>query len=332
MSIYLNNPWKPVKHTIVKDENLTATLFNEGYSIAGKLPEQVLQNIQKLFNETHEMEGKDGGMFYSVYSQNLAYRKKIHQELTALLQPFLAEHFHNYKVMLSSYVVKLAGPKSEFYLHQDTTGLDEHQHSPLNLWIPLDDVDENNGCLGIVEKSHHWFSPYRSISFPAPFDGIQNTVKQYLKPLEMKKGEVLFFDNRLLHHSFANHSNKTRVAIVCGLFPKEAQLSTCFKPEYKLGGEIELIEHDDDFLITHPNFLIDCQTRPNLGKSKGFVPDDYLEISKSEFEQLCEKNGVRVYTENKFEQSECNLIGEPDKKLQKESQSILSKLKSIIYK
>ena len=331
MNIYLNNTWKPVKHTIVKNETLTEVIHEDGYSIAAKLPVSVLEQIQTLFNETHQMEQEGGGMFYSVYSQNLAYRKKIHQELTSLLQPFLEEHFQDYKVMLSSYVVKLSGPKSEFYLHQDTTGLDEHQHSPLNLWIPLDDVNENNGCLGVIEKSHKWFTPYRSISFPAPFDHIQNTVKQYLKPLVMKKGEVLFFDNRLLHNSFANNSNKTRVAVVCGLFPKEAKLTTCFKPEHKLGGEVEMIEHEDDFLITHPNFLVNCHVRPDSGKSIGFRPDPYTEISQDEFEQLCKLNDIKLQNRNDFEQTACNLIGEPDEKKMNEPKSFFTKLKSMIY-
>ena len=311
MSIYLNNPWKAVKHVIFKNDADRDEVFEQGYMLAPKLGKEQLEKLQTLFNSTHNLENGDGGMFYSVYSQDLSYRKKIHEEIGQILQPYLEERFKDYKVMINSFVVKLSGPKSEFYLHQDTTGLDEKKYSPLNLWIPLIDVDESNGCLGIIPKSHKWFSPYRSISFPAPFDTIQSTVKQYLSPTKMKAGEVLIFDNRLLHHSYSNESGETRIAVICGLFPKEAKLETCHKPEYTLGGEVERIEQPDDFLLKHPKFLIDCQDRPEMGKSLGFEPDPYEVITKETFELLCESNGVKQRTEYSDDITDCNLIGEP---------------------
>jgi ectoine hydroxylase-related dioxygenase (phytanoyl-CoA dioxygenase family) len=166
--------------------------------------------------------------------------------------------------------------------------------------------------LGVIPHSHKFFTPYRSISFPAPFDEINSTVKKYLHPIEMKRGEVLVFDNRLAHHSYSNLSGKTRIAVVCGLFPKEAKLTTCFKPKYELGGQVELIEHNDDFLLKNPNFLIDCQLRPKTGDSIGWKDDPYHSISSEDFEALCERHGVMPVSGNTGETTvECNLISEP---------------------
>jgi hypothetical protein len=311
MSIYLNNPWKPVRHDIFRNDKWANELYELGYKIINKVNNNDIVSLLNLFNETHTLKNDEGGMFYSVYSQDIEYRRKIHNEIHKILMLYLQEHFQNFKVMINSFVVKLSGPDSEFYLHQDTTGLDEWKFSPLNLWIPLIEVNEQNGCLGIIEKSHHFFSPYRSISFPAPFDNIQGTVKQYLKPVSMTAGEVLVFDNRMLHNSYKNISGTTRVAVICGLFPKDAKLITCHKPEYKCGGKVELIEHDDDFLLTYPKFLINCQDRPHVGKSIGWVDDNYYEISKSDFLQLCEKNNLKKTFEFTSEQITCNMIAEP---------------------
>ena len=124
--------------------------------------------------------------------------------------------------------------------------------------------------------------------------------------------EALIFDNRLVHNSYLNQSGKTRVAVVCGLFPTEAKLQTCFKPEYELGGRVEIIEHEDDFLLKHPNFLIDCQIRPNTGVSKGWIDDNYHGISEEDFRLLCAKFGVQPERDNVEPMGECNLISEPN--------------------
>ncbi len=311
MSIYFNNPWKPAKHSIIKDCSLAAKIENQGFQIENSLSTELLDRLNDLYKQYHNLKSEKGGMFYSIYSQNTDYRKIIHDKIGEILSPILQEYFKDYKMVLNSFVVKISGPQSEFYLHQDATGLDEWKYSPLSLWIPLQDVDINNGCLGIIPYSQKFFSPYRSISFPAPFDHIQSTVKQYLQPIAMKKGEVLIFDNRMLHHSYSNHSGKDRIAVICGLFPKEATMMTCHKPDYKCGGTVELIEHEEDFLLTGKNFLIDCQKRPDNGKSLGWVEDPYLNIAEEEFLILCENFKIEKITDKVFENPECEMIGEP---------------------
>lgn len=308
---YLNNPWRPVPQSVLKDVEISRSINEEGYSVQSWLDADQITRLKDLFGELHDIDQKDGGMFYSVYSQNLDYRKRIHDEIGNILAPTLASHFKDHRILLNSFVVKASGEKSEFYLHQDTSGLDEWNYSPLNLWIPLDDVNEEDGCLGIVPCSHKFFSPYRSISFPAPFDDVSDEVRRFIRPVRMKQGEVFVFDNRLVHNSFVNRSGKTRVAVVCGLFPKNAKLTTCFKPTYRLGGKVELIEHEDDFLLKHPNFLIDCQSRPNSGKSIGWVDDDYQAIERAEFRKLCAQHGVEPMTEAAEPMGKCNLISEP---------------------
>ncbi len=310
MSIYLNNPWKPVFYSIIKDKSLINTVESKGFSIETAISQEIIQKLRNLFKENHKIESDKGGMFYSIYSQDTMYRRKIHDAIGEILIPVLESYFENYKMVLNFFVVKVSGPKSEFSLHQDTTGLDEWQHSPLSLWIPLQDVDENNGCLGLIPYSQH-LTPYRSISFPTPFDNIQNKVKQYLQPARMKEGDVLIFDNRLLHHSYFNQSGKTRIAVVCGLFPKDAKMITCHKPVYECGGKVELIEHEDDYLLKGKNFLIDCQKRPETGRSLGWVEDPYTEMSIEDFEALCAKYGVEKATDKVFEDTACELIEEP---------------------
>lgn len=312
VSIYLNNTWKPKRHTILKDPELSDLVHGQGFAKRKLLNEAQLIALTTLYRENHNLGDDKGGMFYSIYSQDLAYRKKIHDGIAAIIQPAVDALCEDYKMMLNSFVVKVSGPESEFYLHQDTTGLDEWKHSPLSLWIPLQDVDEENGCLGIIPFSQHFFSPYRSISFPSPFDHIQEQIKPYLQPQAMFAGEVLIFDNRVLHHSYKNTSGKDRIALICGLFPADAEMQTCHKAEYVCGSQVELLAHDDDFLLKGKNFLIDCQKRPETGESLGFRDDPYVPIQLEEFEALCEQYGVSKQPNSLHgEQTNCQMIAEP---------------------
>ena len=220
LSSYLN--WKPIKHRIFKSEKLAHTIHTKGYQVVDFLTQDVLDELDKIYTEEHHFDLENGGMFYSMYSKDTAYRKRVHSRIGELLKPKLEEYFKAYNNVINAFVVKLPGEKSEFYVHQDTTGLDELKYSPLSLWIPLQDITKENGALSVIEKTQWFFSPYRGISFPFPFKGINETIKRYLKPVFMKRGQALFFDNRIIHNSMANTSSKARVAIICGLFPKEA--------------------------------------------------------------------------------------------------------------
>lgn len=312
MSFYLNNPWKPRPQSVLKDSTLAADIDENGFRVGEFLSEGELSELKSIFDKHHDFRQDKGGMFYSVYSRDLTYRKQVYADIEAVIAPKLDQWFKDYRVVLYSYVVKVNGPESDFYLHQDTTGLDESKFSGLNLWIPLTDVNMDNGCMVAVPRSHRFFTPFRSISFPAPFDNIQQKVHEYLQPIDMKAGQALFFDNRIVHKSTPNTSDETRVAIVVGILPKDAKLTTVHKVSYTYGGEVELIEHDDDFLLTYPKFLIDCQDRPHVGNSIGTRPDPFPEISASEFDALCAKFGVAPNRSVAFhEKVNCNLIGEP---------------------
>jgi ectoine hydroxylase-related dioxygenase (phytanoyl-CoA dioxygenase family) len=305
--------WEPVPHHFVKEEKLRERLHTVGYSKLPLLKPDMLEALQKIYQEEHKLSNKDGGMFYSMYSKDLAYRKRVHQKIEAVLAPVLEEHFQDYKNVINTFVVKLPGEKSEFYVHQDTSGMDEFQYSPLSLWIPLQDIQTENGALALIEKSQWFFSPYRGVSFPFPFRSIHETVKEYLQPIEMKKGEALFFDNRIIHNSLANTSSEVRIAIVCGIFPKEAGFRSCYQKEKE--APIEVYAHDDNYLLEYPHFFYDCTERPSSGKVVKKVQEAFPEMDAKSFEELCtinkipKRNTVQNISPNT---TNCELIAEPD--------------------
>ena len=237
-----NTLWQPVRQSVLKSEAIADELQGIGYAIAGRLDGEALEKLQQLYQSLHNFQSPQGGMFYSVYSHDLVYRKKVHEGIAQILHPYYENLFTGYKSILNSYIVKVSGPESEFSLHQDSTSLDETKYSCLSVWIPLQVTDINNGCLCVVPHSHKMFSPYRDISFPQPFDAISDTVRKYLQPIEMNAGDILLFDNRLVHNSVVNSSGQDRVVVMSGIFPEEAKILRCYKDMSKPGNILEIIE------------------------------------------------------------------------------------------
>jgi ectoine hydroxylase-related dioxygenase (phytanoyl-CoA dioxygenase family) len=94
----------------------------------------------------------------------------------------------------------------------------------LTCWIPLDDVDEENGCPQYVPGSHRWrLLPITGLT------GDMDAIREILTPEELrefhpvpavlKRGEAAFHHPLTVHGSFQNRSPRPRRGVVlnfCG--------------------------------------------------------------------------------------------------------------------
>lgn len=264
--------WTPQKHSIIKSESLKNTIHENGYTVEGNIGAENIDKLLALYKELHNFNTPQGGNFYSLYSNDIVYRKKVHDTIGKILYPLYDTLFTNYKSVINSFIIKVPGPESEFTLHQDSTGLDEMKYSPLSLWIPLQDTNLENGTLCLLPKSHRFFHPYRGISFASPFHHFEDLLRTYLIPLELKAGDIVMFDNRTVHYSHLNKSNADRVVVMSGLFPKEAEIEACYRDESNPDNPIEVYRMEEDFLLTNTAFFNDCTARPTRGNVVRTVP------------------------------------------------------------
>jgi hypothetical protein len=309
---YLNNPWKPIPHTIFKDAELAQQIHDVGYAVIDFASGSQIEKLQQLYDQEHALPNGEGGMFYSLYSSKIEYRRLVNDTISKVLEPSVKLNFENYREVINTFIAKLPGPKSSFSLHQDTTGLDEHKYSPLSVWLPLNDVTEQNGCMSVIPKSHHFFSPYRGVSFPDPFDGIKNNLAKYLVPVTVKKGQAVIFDPRLVHNSSANMSDKPRIVSLTGLFPESVDFLHCYMDMGQKPTAIEFYKQGDDFLIEYPYLLDNCTERPTVGEiiEKRNYSVEPMKIE--EFQQLCQRYDVKPYSNAASElREDCVMIGEP---------------------
>lgn len=305
--------WAPVPMTVIQDEALAQRIHIDGYAVVDFLSETQLEQLRAIHHREHQLEIEGGGMFYSMYSQDFDYRKRVDAEIRTLLTPSFDQHFKDYRNIINLFVVKLSGPASEFAIHQDMTAVDETKYSPLSCWIPLWDIGPENGAMCVVPYSHWFFSPYRSISFPFPFSGIYHDIRPYLQPIYMKAGQALIFDPRILHNSLQNTSGKERVSIVAGIFPPEAEIITCYKDPSIENAPIELLREPDNFLLEYPNFFHNCHVKPDTGSNIGVAEFEMGPISAEQFRDLCAINGLEpVNLIPEPNGMQCKMVAEPD--------------------
>lgn len=303
--------WQPIKHNVIKNAALANTIHEKGYSVIPFLNDEQLNTIISFYHKEHKLSVQNGGMFYSLYSKDIAYRKRVNETLESILNPLLEKHFVNYKNIVNTFITKATGPASEFYVHQDTTALDEYQYSPLSIWIPLQDITPENGALGVIEKTHWFFSPYRGISFPSPFQKINALLRNYLTPIYLKAGEAIVFDPRIVHHSMPNISDTDRLVVLCGVFPKDAEFTICYKDPSS--DKIELLKQEDLYILENESFFYDCHSRPKTGIKIKEVENDFPEMNTETFEKLCDINGIKKVNEIDVQQSiNCQFIAEPN--------------------
>lgn len=64
--------WKPVKHSVIKNNALADQIHESGYAVIPFLDEKQLQQVTEFYEQEHALQIRDGGMFYSLYSKDLA--------------------------------------------------------------------------------------------------------------------------------------------------------------------------------------------------------------------------------------------------------------------
>ena len=87
-------------------------------------------------------------------------------------------------------------------MHQDNFFLLAKPATCIAAWTPLDDTDQENGCLKVVRGSHQ-----EEILCPPSEGSILGMVPSDIIPICMERGQTLFFSGQLIHGSEPNHSH-----------------------------------------------------------------------------------------------------------------------------
>lgn len=126
-------------------------------------------------------------------------------------------------------------------LHQDQYYLRVEPGTCIAAWMAVDDCDIDNGCLRVVPGSHTMpllclTESDTSVSFTDVTVDIPD--EEMVIPVEMKAGDVLFFNGQLIHGSLPNTtSDRFRRALIGHYIVGEAEkVSQWYHPVLRMDG------------------------------------------------------------------------------------------------
>ncbi|MCW5906344.1 MAG: phytanoyl-CoA dioxygenase family protein [Chitinophagales bacterium] len=211
---------------IFANEHFNAALQANGYAVVPFLSADEIKLLTDFFYSHHSTLPE--GMYASSHSPDFDFRKRMNEEIKRICQRAIKETFTDALPLGATFMVKSKGESGSLHPHQDWSIVDETQFNSYNIWLPLVDVNEENGTLLILPDSHKLFNNIRGLNIPSSFEKVEKEVWQYLVPLNMKAGEALVYDHRLLHASGINKTEQPRLVIVYGIIPAKAEMRYYF--------------------------------------------------------------------------------------------------------
>ncbi len=127
----------------------------------------------------------------------------------------------NAMLFWEQFVVKGIEKGSEFAWHQDS-GYVDHPHMPyVNGWVPLDDVNEENGTITILPYSRAG-TKEKVVHKPLPnsSDRVGYFGKDPGVPIICSAGSIVVFSSTTFHRSGANQTDKMRRAYAMQYSPE----------------------------------------------------------------------------------------------------------------
>ncbi|MDZ4846223.1 MAG: phytanoyl-CoA dioxygenase family protein [Chitinophagales bacterium] len=260
----------------------------DGFLVLPFYNQDEIRELNELYHRLHPKDEK--GFFPSTFSKDKNYRKIADEEIRRIGQRSMSNYIQDVKVMCGSFIVKSSGPESAMCVHQDMTLVDEAKYTGINIWIPLIDLNDENGTLEVLPGSHRIFPTYRSSTVPGIYDESSAEIKKYLVRLYPKAGEAIFFDQSIIHYSDANLSNQTRIVTNTYFTHKDATFQICYWQK-DFGNKVELFREDEHFMTDFEQFGENIHDRPKIGKSLGLYDYDFPKITPEQLNELYGKNG-----------------------------------------
>jgi hypothetical protein len=203
-----------------RDETLSDSFEREGYAIVRRGPGEPLSMLRDLITSRPVRLGE--GIYYSLMSNSFEDNMEIAVQVRAALDGILDRIFIRHQAYNPSFLIKPPRVHQEFMLHQDWCFTDTDCFRMGTVWVPLCDVDESNGCLTVVPKSHRAFRTFISGNLHTARIPMAHLPEGTVRPLPMRFGDVLIFNPLVFHGSFPNDSEQARAIATVNVLPQGA--------------------------------------------------------------------------------------------------------------
>jgi ectoine hydroxylase-related dioxygenase (phytanoyl-CoA dioxygenase family) len=150
-------------------------------------------------------------------------RKYVHSRKLAEIARRLART-NRIRLWHDHALIKLPGDSRESSWHQDLPYWPMNETGALSCWMALDDVDERNGCMQFVPRSHTWgrFEPINLVNAQSIFEMVPHPDARDFRPVVMRMpaGSCTFHDGLTFHYASRNQTDRPRRAMVTIYMPE----------------------------------------------------------------------------------------------------------------
>lgn len=201
-------------------------LKQKGYSKLPIIDDNTKMKLLDVFNTQLKSKLKEGTMYWSMSDSDKEFAAKISAEIMPLLASYLSLYIEELIPITTSFMIKPANSPCVNF-HQDWTFVDkEPEFSSYTCWIPLVDVNQDNGIMGFVPFSHQEYTFFRASPSP-PFGHNFPETEEYFSRaqyISLKAGEPIVFNHRTVHGSKPNFTDQNRPAVALSFRQKGSTL------------------------------------------------------------------------------------------------------------
>lgn len=244
-------------NNIFADSQVLDKLKRDGYCVVPFLKPDEVKPLYEDFQQILKMsEGQRTDFFWvSAFSPNMDLRQFSKHSLETKFKEFLPRVFNELaEFMGGTFLVKPPTKEGKNDPHQDSAHVDEAKEYSVYCWVPLVDINDNNGPMYAIKGSHLWGNKYRSTVVPWLYKNILDELLHFGTPAYMKAGEMLIFDSALVHFTPPNTTSAPRPAINYFVKPKSSPLLYYFTDKNTPKGMVEEFALSKEFYDTYDWF------------------------------------------------------------------------------
>lgn len=258
--------------------NLSEKLLKNGFVILDLINVDEVDYLNSLCHQylkTQQQDFVSGSHFLPKEDADF-----INQELHRIIKPKTDVLFPELELLGGTLATKIQG-KSVLKAHNDWDIVDEKLYNSYNLWLPLVSTNQQNGTLGLIPNSHAWKHTHRGFNIDGRFENFTNEfIKIGIEP-ELKAGQAILYNHRLIHFSRPNTTSQPRNVAIIGMKDKAATLQISLSVEPQIIETYQAEQADfyqfDVEKIRKNNKLI---AKENYKKSKEKFSDFYAEFEQ----------------------------------------------------
>lgn len=207
-------------NSVFLDPHLEVLFRKNGYV---KIPFYDSNKMETLKSELNDLQPDDSfkgnqetkigkqSFHITFFDKNIDYKKSVLAKARSFLDQFATTILNEYKCAQANIFLKLPG-SGYVYPHQNITIVDETFYTSISIWIPLQDTTLRNGAICLIPGSQNYFEDFRNTHVYWPYVGFfkEGPGKNYFKTIDVKAGEVLVLDDRIVHYTPNNYSEEER--------------------------------------------------------------------------------------------------------------------------